>query len=129
MNKVFGALLASAAMLAAIPAPASAQRYYRDYNDYGRTVTRCDSDGDRCATYRCDRDGDDCQRVSGWYARSDSYHRGYNYSYRDDDRYRNYDRDRSYDRDDGYTVRRCDRDGDDCHYYRCDRDGDDCRRN
>ena len=87
----------------------------------GRALrTRCDRDGDRCATYRCDRDGDECQRISGWYARSHLYSRSY-YGYRDYDR-------RRYDRDDGYTVRRCDRDGDDCYYVRCDRDGDDCRR-
>ncbi len=131
MNKLFGAVLASAAMLsiAGLAAPANAQRYYRDYDDdYGRTITRCDRDGDRCATYRCDGDGDDCRRVSGWYARSYSYQRGYSYGYSRDERDRYYGRDRSYDGDDGYTVQRCDRDGDDCHYYRCDRDGDDCRR-
>jgi hypothetical protein len=106
-----GALLS----VAAFAAPANAQGYYGDNyrHNYGYNVTRCDRDGDRCATFRCDRDGDDCRRVSGWYARS--YNR-YSYNNR-------YDRDRY-----GRTERRCDRDGDDCHYYRCDRDGDDCRR-
>jgi hypothetical protein len=120
MNKLFSAALASATMLsvAALAAPANAQ-YYRDYDHYGRTLTRCDRDGDRCATYRCDRDGDDCRRISGWYARSYAYQRGYGYG-RDQ-------RERYYDRDDGNTVRRCDAVGDDCHYYRCDRDGDDCQ--
>lgn len=117
-----GAAVAALSM-AAMATPANAQRYYdRDYNDYGRTVTRCDRDGDRCATYRCDRDGDECRRISGWYARSYVTERRYGYGYG------RYNRDRYYDRDDGYTVRRCDRDGDDCRYYRCDRDGDDCRR-
>src|SRR5690242_21428608 len=65
-----GAAVAALSM-AAMAMPANAQRYYyRDYDDYGRTVTRCDRDGDRCATYRCDRDGDECRRISGWYARS-----------------------------------------------------------
>lgn len=126
MKAQLAMLGAAAAMLsfAAFSTPASAQRYYRDYDDYGRTVTRCDRDGDRCATYRCDRDGDDCRRISGWYARSHIYGRRYSYGYG------RYDRDHYYDRDDnyGYTVRRCDRDGDDCYYLRCDRDGDDCRR-
>jgi len=102
---------AAAAMLsvATFSAPASAQRYYRNYNYnynyYGRTITRCDRDGDRCATYRCDRDGDDCRRVSGWYARSHLYYGRYNRD-RSYNRYRYYDRDdrsyrdRDYDRDD-----------------------------
>jgi len=109
----FGAA-AALLSLAVFSTPASAQRYYhRDYDDYSRTVTRCDRDGDRCATYRCDRDGDDCRRISRFYRR---------YAYGDDRYYRRgyYDR--------GYTVRRCDYDGDDCAYYRCDSDGDSCRR-
>lgn len=126
MKAQIAALGAAAAMLsiATFSAPANAQRYYRDYDDYGRTVTRCDRDGDRCATYRCDRDGDECRRISGWYARSYIRQRSYGYGYG----YGQYDRERSYDRDSGYTVRRCDRDGDECRYYRCDRDGDECRR-
>lgn len=96
--------------MAAFSTPANAQRYYRSY-DYGRTETRCDRDGDRCATYRCDRDGDECRRISGWYARSHIYHR----SYYDRDRY---DRDRYRDRyrEDSYR-----RSGD------CDRDDNYCR--
>jgi|GEM_PF-1200999 len=122
MNARLAILGAAAATLsmAALAAPASAQ-YYRGYDNYSRTITRCDGDGDRCATYRCDRDGDECRRVSGWYARSHLYGRndasGYGYG--------GYNGNRYYDRDNRYTVRRCDRDGDDCR-YRCDRDGDDC---
>lgn len=113
---------AAALSVVALATPAGAQRYYRDSDDYGRSVTRCDRDGDRCATYRCDRDGDECRRVSGWYARSYVSERRYS------NRYGIYDRDRSYHRNGDYTVRRCDRDGDECRYYRCDRDGDNCRR-
>ena len=101
------AMLGAAAMLsiATFSTPANAQRYYRDYNSYGRTVTRCDRDGDRCATYRCDRDGDDCRRISGWYARSHLYYGRYNrdrnsYRHRYYDRNDRYYRDRDYDRDD-----------------------------
>ncbi len=108
----FLAAAAAIASFAAIATPANAQGYY-DRGYYTHDVTRCDRDGDRCATFRCDRDGDSCRQISGWYNRN-------RYSYNN----RSY-----YDRDDRYrTERRCDRDGDDCHYYRCDRDGDDCRR-
>jgi hypothetical protein len=89
----------------------------RDWDD--QYMQRCDSDGDRCATFRCDRDGDDCVRVTGW---SDS-------SYRSD-----YDRSsypsyyKSGYRYPGYTTRmRCDADGDNCVRERCDSDGDNCR--
>ncbi len=125
MKTLLSAIAAGAILsMAALATPASAQGYYGNHYGY-TTTTRCDRDGDRCATYRCDRDGDDCRRVSGFYARSHLYNR---YSYNNDNRYNRYsynDRDRD---DYGRTVRRCDRDGDDCHYYRCDRDGDNCRR-
>ena len=104
---------AAAAMLslATFSTPASAQYYngYRDCNNgYSQDVTRCDRDGDRCATYRCDRDGDDCRRVSGFYARSHLTHRSRYYN--------DYDRDRYNRSDNGDTVRRCDENGY-CRYY------------
>ncbi len=107
---------AAAAMLsiATFSTPAQAQYYggYRDnYSGYSHDVTRCDSDGDRCATYRCDRDGDDCRRISGFYARS---HLRYRSRYNDYNRY-NYDRDDRYNNND--YVRRCDYNGY-CRYYR-----------
>jgi hypothetical protein len=82
------------------PSLASAQSWYGyGYGGGWHEVTRCDRDGDRCATFRCDRDGDRCSRISGWrhvnrYGyRRDGYGDGYGY---------------------GHTVTRCDRDGDRC---------------
>ena len=81
---------------------ASAQEHYKS-----RTIRRCDSDGDRCASYRCDRDGDDCVQTSAWHARYTTAR---------------YSRSRYHD------VQRCDRDRDHCATYRCDGDGDQCKR-
>ena len=81
--KVRTAILSAAtAMLsmATFSAPASAQ-YYR-YHNYSRTMTRCDRDGDRCATYRCDWDGDSCRRISGWYRPAQYRHYSYGYDRR-----------------------------------------------
>jgi hypothetical protein len=107
---ILGAASAALLSIATFAAPAHAQRY--DY--YGRTVTRCDSDGDRCATFRCDPYGDACYRVSGWYARSRVYAPRYTVS-------------RYYDKDGYLTVRRCNVFGN-CVYYQCDDDGENCSR-
>ena len=90
-------LAAAAALLsiATFSTPASAQRYDRDYRNYGRTTIRCD--GDRCATWGCDRNGYHCRRISAYYARTRHDRRNRYWRRRDrDDRY---NRDRDYDRD------------------------------
>jgi hypothetical protein len=107
--------------VAAAPGVASAQEWYGGYGGYGyganHLVTRCDRDGDRCATYRCDPGGDACDRVSGWRSVDRGYYRGNGYgSYG----YGSY----GY----GRTITRCDSDGDRCATYRCDSDGDRCSR-
>lgn len=91
-------------VLSTIPTSASAQ-------PYGRTVWRCDGDGDSCALFRCDPDGDRCSRISHWVDR-DERARGYNY-----------DPGRAY-RD--VYRRQCDY-WDRCVTLRCDPDGDNCR--
>ncbi len=106
------AAIGAASMLGAAPQFAHAQAY--GYGD--RYVTRCDSDGDRCATFRCDGGADACDRVSAWHARYGYSSRRYGYGY---SRY-------GY----GYSRNetRCDSDGDRCATFRCDGDGDSCRR-
>ena len=111
--------LAALGLLASLGASTA---FARDWYDT-RYEQRCDSDGDRCATFRCDRDGEDCVRVSNWSSsyykshRYPSYYGGYPYSYD----YQYYGRS-------GYTTRRrCDADGDNCVLLRCDGNGDNCR--
>jgi hypothetical protein len=119
------ALLAAAGAaltLAAFSAPAGAQNYRYSNDNYSQDVTRCDRDGDRCATYRCDRDDDNCRRVSGWYARSGPYNRGYDNNSDNRDGYyeRNYKDDDGYDQNDddkydnGDVIWRCDHSGNNC---------------
>jgi hypothetical protein len=109
--------------LAAFCAPANAQYYRYNNENNSQDITRCDRDGDRCASYRCDRDGDNCRRVSGWYARSGPYNRGYDDNFDDRDGY--YDRngkdDDAYDRND-------DRYDNDDVIWRCDHSGNNCVR-
>jgi hypothetical protein len=90
---------AAAAVLsiATFAAPAGAQRYYRDYQQYGRTTIRCE--GDRCATWGCDRNGWHCRRISDYYSRANYLrHQGRYHRHRNYDRDHRYDRDRDYDR-------------------------------
>jgi hypothetical protein len=117
MKARFAMLAAAAAIMSIATFSTPAQAQYYHYQNYGRTMTRCDSDGDRCATFRCDWDGDDCTRISGWYR--PNYDRRYSYGY---GRYGYRDYNRNYDQQ--YYRRR---DNDDDDYSRCDADGDDCR--
>jgi hypothetical protein len=123
-----GAMAAAlmAGVAAAPGAASAADGYdYGDYGDYagdgGRTVTRCDHDGDKCATYQCDAYGYGCVRQGEWRL----------YGSDELPRYRDY---RGYGGYGGYgyggyggygygrTVTRCDSDGDNCVTYPCDED-------
>jgi hypothetical protein len=120
--------MAAVLMTGALAAPnlASGQDWngYGDYGDYGggRTVTRCDHDGDKCVTYQCDAYGYGCARQGEWrlYG-SDELPR-----YRDYRGYGGYGGYSGYGYGNGYgygrTVTRCDSDGDNCVTYDCNED-------
>lgn len=103
-----GAAAAGLVLSAAALSPGLASAEGWGYGD-GQLVTRCDSDGDRCAVFRCDRDGDDCEQASPWRRVDDGDGWGRRYG-------------------DQRIETRCDSDGDRCASYRCDWDGDRCVR-
>ncbi|QUD89231.1 hypothetical protein [Phenylobacterium montanum] len=114
-NLAKAGLAAAALLVAATSAPNTASAQSWGYGD--RMVTRCDSDGDRCATLRCDHDGDDCARIRDWRPAWSGGWRREGFGYGDGNGY-------GY----GRTETRCDDDGDRCAHFRCDDDGDRCVR-